>query len=128
MHSVECECGWRQTFSIAYAGVTVQCTQCGLQHTVPTFGRDDHGIDMPLMEKLLARHNAPRVHFKPLLLAALAFAVVVAALALLFVRPLVPHAVAVAGGALAWPIAIAVAWWGQKRQLAAVAREQLPSG
>lgn len=127
MHTVICECGWRKSFPASQGGITVQCEQCGLQHTVPAFPRDDHGIDMALMKNLLARDNPPRVHFKPLLLGALLFSVIVAALSFALVRPLVPHAVAVAGGALSWPVAIGVAWLGQLRQRARDARQEFPA-
>jgi hypothetical protein len=60
-----------------------------------------------------------RVVFKPLLLLSCVFAVVVIAVSLPLLWDRWPANVAVAGGAAAWPLAIALAWLGQKRQLRA---------
>ncbi|MCZ7608313.1 MAG: hypothetical protein M5U25_20175 [Planctomycetota bacterium] len=58
-----------------------------------------------------------RVVFKPLLLLSCVFAVVVIAVSLPLLWDRWPANVAVAGGAAAWPLAIALAWLGQKRSV-----------
>ena len=117
---VDCPCGWTDVFSASFSGLLIDCPKCGKRHRIPMFGapRADDEIDMQTMERLLeTQQDTSRVslNFPRLLLYALAFAVAAAVVALLLVRPIMPHAVAVAGGALSWPLAMFVAWMGQKR-------------
>lgn len=123
---VECKCGWTKVFSSQFSGIIIECPECGKTHLIPTFEGEnlDESIDMATMNRLLeqqqespAGDGAPvTVLFKPLFVMALVFAVVAAVVAFVLVRPVVPHAVAVAGGALSWPLGIGVAWLGQRRQ------------
>jgi hypothetical protein len=73
---------------------------------------------MEAMNRLLGRttQDTPRVsvYFRPLFLGAVVFAALAGSTALLLVRPMVPDAVAIAGGAAAWPLGILVAWLGQR--------------
>jgi hypothetical protein len=127
MCKVECECGWTDVFSSGYSGIIIDCPECGKRHRIPTFHSRpevDEQIDAEVMKRLLGDHMPempakPSVNFKPLVLLATAIAVVVAVLAMLLIRPILPNAVAVAGGAISWPIAMLVAWWGQRRYLKA---------
>ena len=121
-----CSCGWTEVFSRAYSGLMIECPRCGKNHRIPTFDSPDadSAIDMSTMQRLLQQdppENAPAaprvsVQFKSLFVLSCVFAVVVASLALLLLRNHFPVNIAVAGGALSWPLGIAVAWLGQFRQ------------
>lgn len=102
----------------------IECPDCGKAHRIPMFDSPDADadIDMSTMERLLADQAAPTarsvsVRFKPLFMVAVAFAVVVTAIGLPFLWSHWPINVALVGGAFAWPLAIAVAWLGQRRWL-----------
>jgi len=121
---VDCPCGWSEVFSRAYSGLLLECPRCGKSHRIPTFDAPDAdaAIDMSTMKRLLDQSaEAPPVSvpFKPLLLLSCVFAVVVIAVSLPLLWNRWPANIAVAGGAAAWPVAIAVAWLGQARQLRA---------
>lgn len=121
---VDCPCGWSEVFSRAYSGLLIECPRCGKSHRIPTFDAPDAdaAIDMSMMKRLLDQADPPprvRVVFKPLLLLSCVFAVVVIAVSLPLLWDRWPANIAVAGGAAAWPLAIALAWLGQKRQLRA---------
>ncbi|MCG3185323.1 MAG: hypothetical protein ICCCNLDF_03538 [Planctomycetes bacterium] len=121
---VDCPCGWSEVFSRAYSGLLLECPRCGKSHRIPTFDAPDAdaAIDMSTMKRLLDQPaEAPPVSvpFKPLLLLSCVFAVVVIAVSLPLLWNRWPANIAVAGGAAAWPVAIAVAWLGQARQLRA---------
>lgn len=121
---VDCPCGWSEVFSRAYSGLLLECPRCGKSHRIPTFDAPDAdaAIDMSTMKRLLeqpADSAAASVPFKPLLLLSCVFAVVVIGVSLPLLWDRWPVNVAVAGGAAAWPLAIAVAWLGQVRQLRA---------
>lgn len=124
---VDCPCGWSEVFSRAYSGLLLECPRCGKSHRIPTFDAPDAdaAIDMSTMKRLLdqpAEATPVSVPFKPLLLLSCVFAVVVIAVTLPLLWNRWPANIAVAGGAAAWPVAIAVAWLGQARQL----REKKP--
>jgi hypothetical protein len=131
---VECPCGWADVFSSAFGGLLVHCPQCGKRHRIPMFGdaRIDDDIDMKVMGRLLDRSEKPStpisVKFPPVLLYTSAFALVTACVALVVVEPMLPNAVAVAGGALAWPLAIFVAWMGQKRHVRQIHKRSVQEG
>ena len=132
-----CSCGWTEVFSRAYSGLMIECPRCGKTHRIPTFDAPDadSAIDMSTMQRLLQQdppENAPTgrrvsVQFKPLLIMACVFAVVVAALGLLLLRNHFPVNIAVAGGALSWPLGVSVAWFGQGRQLKKLSRAETRS-
>lgn len=124
---VDCPCGWTDVFSSAYSGLQLDCPRCGKRHRIPMFGQPqaDDEIDMDVMSKLLKQDSSAStsVNFKPLLLGTLAFAAVASVIGTVLVfalaapeRTLVFTATVV-GGSFAWPLAISVAWLGQKRQL-----------
>lgn len=125
---VDCPCGWTEIFSKAYSGLQIECPRCGKAHRIPMFDETpaDEGIDMSTMNRLLqqdeAGAGAPRVTvpFRPLFLLALVFALLVSAIALPLLWNHWPVNAAVVGGALSWPLAIGVAWLGQRRQLKSV--------
>ncbi len=131
---VDCPCGWTDVFNSAFSGLLIHCPQCGKRHRIPMFGeaRIDDDIDMKVMAKLLERPEENRVEvsvkFPRLVLYTLAFALVTACLALLLVEPRMPNGVAVAGGALSWPLAICVAWWGQNRHRKQVSKRSVQEG
>ncbi len=118
---IDCPCGWTDAFARGYSGLQIHCPRCGKRHRIPTFDapQADDEIDMKAMNKLLQRRadngDVPGVNFPLLLIAASCIAVLVAALALILMRPISPATIAVAGGALSWPVAMAVAWMGQAR-------------
>ncbi|MCB9932362.1 MAG: hypothetical protein H6841_02970 [Planctomycetes bacterium] len=117
---VECPCGWTEVFSRAYSGLLIECPRCGKSHRIPTFDAPDAdaAIDMSTMKKLLDQPSEPRVSvlFKPLLLLTCAVALVAICVSLPLLWNRWPVNVAAAGGALAWPLAVSVAWLGQARQ------------
>jgi hypothetical protein len=124
--TVNCECGWSKAFPKTQGGIIIDCPECGKRHRVPMSDQQPFNHeDRLVMHRLLgdampeSRTQQPTVNFKPLVLIVLAVAVVIAGLALAFIRPMMPHAIAVAGGALSWPLAMTVAWWGQRRYLKA---------
>ncbi|MCA8911633.1 MAG: hypothetical protein KDB82_08000 [Planctomycetes bacterium] len=85
------------------------------------------------MERLLEQqqpHAEPRVSvpFKPMFVFSCVFAVVMAAVWLPILWHDWPINVAVVGGCFAWPLGIAVAWLGQRRQVAKRSRAENPSG
>jgi hypothetical protein len=124
---VDCPCGWSDVFSAGYSGLQIHCPQCGKRHRIPMFSqpRADDEIDMEVMKRLLSTGGegpqGATVNFKPLLLGTLAFAVAASVIGtvlvlLLVSGPRVPVLIAtVTCGAFAWPLAVSVAWWGQKR-------------
>lgn len=121
---VDCACGWTEIFSKAYSGLQIECPQCGKSHRIPTFDDKptDEGIDMSTMGQLLGSnmHEDPpavTVPFKRLFTLALVIALVVTAIALPVLWNRWPVNAAVVGGALSWPLAISVAWWGQRRYI-----------
>lgn len=87
--------------------------------------RADDEIDMDVMNRLLRQDSAApvRVNFKPLLIGTLVFAVAASVAGALLVQVFAPAektlvlTVTVVGGAFAWPLAVSVAWFGQKREL-----------
>jgi hypothetical protein len=83
------------------------------------FGAADTTVDMSTLEQLI-RPERPRVSvvFRPLLLLSLVTAVLVSAIALPLLWHNWPVNAAVVGGALSWPLAVALAWFGQARHLA----------
>lgn len=120
----DCACGWSEVFSKAYSGLMIECPRCGKSHRIPTFDAPnaDADIDMSTMERLLDQQTATTpthtsVAFKPLFTLACVFAVVVTAIALPLLWNTWPVNIAVVCGAFSWPVGIAVAWLGQKRQL-----------
>lgn len=117
--TIDCPCGWTDTFSKAYSGLLIECPTCGKSHRIPTFDSPeaDTGIDMSMMKKLLEPAGETSVNFKPLFTLSLAFAVVVSAIALPLLWERWPVNAAVVGGAFAWPLAIGTAWLGQRRHL-----------
>ena len=128
----ECACGWTEVFSRAYSGLLIECPRCGKSHRIPTFDAPDadSAIDMSTMARLL-QQDAPEtpastarvlVLFRPLLILSCVIAVIVAALAMILLHGRYPADIAIAGGALSWPIAVCVAWFGQARQLKKMAR------
>ena len=130
----ECACGWTEVFSKAYSGLMIECPRCGKSHRIPTFDSPnaDADIDMSTMERLLDQqttHEVPRtsVPFKPLFLFACVFAVVVTAIALPLLWNKWPANAAVVGGALSWPVGIAVAWLGQRRHLSKQRASEIPT-
>ena len=77
---------------------------------------------MSTMDKLLhpdSKPDAPTVTvpFKQLFLLALGIAIVISLITLPLLWNRWPINAAVVGGALSWPLAISVAWWGQRRQI-----------
>lgn len=122
--SIDCACGWRETFSRGYGGLQIQCPQCGKEWRIPTFHEmAEPEIDMETLNRLLDRKPespAVSVPFKPLFLLSLAVGVValIAAVALAAANVIAwyPMAVVIGGGGLSWPLGVSVAWWGQSRQ------------
>lgn len=128
---VDCACGWTDVFSKAYSGLMIECPDCGKSHRIPTFDSPDADadIDMSTMKRLLNQQTPETgrrvaVRFKPLFFLACTFAFVVSVVALPLLWREWPANVAVVGGAFSWPLAIAVAWLGQRRQLRKSARAQ----
>jgi hypothetical protein len=123
--TINCACGWRETFSRGYSGLQIQCPQCGKEWRIPTFhATAEPEYDMKTLNRLIGESpEAPAVtvHFKPLFLLSLAVGVVAVlasvALAAAGVIAWYPMAVVIAGGGLSWPLGISVAWWGQSRQV-----------
>ena len=124
---VDCPCGWTEIFSKAYSGLQIECPLCGKAHRIPTFDETalDESIDMSTMEQLLhpdgeaAKPDTPvvTVPFKRLFVLALVVALLISAIALPLLWNHWPINAAVVGGALSWPVAISVAWLGQRRQI-----------
>ena len=124
---VDCPCGWTEIFSKAYSGLQIECPKCGKAHRIPTFDDTslDESIDMSTMEQLLRPHGEPArpdapvvtVPFKRLFVLALVIALLISAIALPLLWDKWPVNAAVVGGALSWPLAISVAWLGQRRQV-----------
>jgi hypothetical protein len=130
---LEFVCGWKDSVPASYAGVELTCPSCGARIRVPSFGhRDASDIDIEVMNRLLGRtaQDAPgvSVYFRPLFLGAVVFAALAGSTALLLVRPMVPDAVAIAGGAAAWPLGILVAWIGQRRYVKQVRKRAVKDG
>ncbi|MCB9896010.1 MAG: hypothetical protein H6839_16370 [Planctomycetes bacterium] len=125
-----CSCGWTEVFSRAYSGLMIECPQCGKNHRIPTFDAPDadSAIDMSTMHQLLEQDPPagprPGVQFRPLLIFSCVVAAVVAALGLLLLRNHFPANVAVAGGALSWPLGVSVAWLGQVRHRKKLSRSE----
>jgi ribosomal protein S27E len=128
---VDCPCGWTEVFSRAFSGLQIECPRCGKTHRIPTFGETpaDEGIDMSTMDKLLRPQDEPdgaapprvTVPFKSLFVLSVVIALLVSAVALPLLWDRWPVNAAVVGGALSWPVAIAVAWLGQIRHRRRVA-------
>lgn len=124
---IECPCGWSETFSRGFSGLTVECGSCGRMHRVPTFADQQHEqtIDVDLVERLTGVQMADdqpkrrvhlRVHFKPWFIAAIVFAAIVTVVAVV-AAPTWLIAASLSGGAWAWSLGIGFAWLGQRRQI-----------
>lgn len=126
---VECRCGWTEVFSSRFSGVIIECPHCGKTHLIPVFGSEDidESIDMETMNRLLEeQHDEPSdavtVPFRPLFMLACAVAVVLAVVMTILYFTVLPYPVtviSVIGGGFGWPLGIAVAWLGQRRQVRA---------
>jgi hypothetical protein len=81
------------------------------------FGAQGAAVDMSTLDHLLGREAPVSVRFRPLLLVSLLIALVVSAIALPLLWNSWPVNAAVVGGALSWPVAVALAWFGQARHL-----------
>lgn len=124
---VDCPCGWTEIFSKAYSGLQIECPRCGKAHRIPTFDETpaDEGIDMSTMNELLRPYGEPEkpvppvvtVPFKRLFFLALTIALLISAIGLPLLWDKWPINAAVVGGALSWPLAISVAWLGQRRHV-----------
>jgi hypothetical protein len=115
--TITCLCGWSEEFSSSYAGLQIECPKCGKGHRVAMFGAQDTTVDMSTLDHLLGREAPVSVRFRPLLLVSLALALIVSAIALPLLWNSWPVNLAVVGGALSWPVAVALAWFGQARHL-----------
>lgn len=88
------------------------------------FGARDTTVDMSTLEKLVHPEKpVVSVQFRPLLVLSLVIALVVSAIALPLLWHDWPTNAAVVGGALSWPIAVALAWLGQIRQVKRAKRD-----
>lgn len=115
--TIVCPCGWREEFSSGYSGLQIECPKCGKGHRVAMFGASGTAVDMSTLDHLLGREAKVSVRFKPLLLVSLVLALLTSAIALPLLWNSWPINAAVVGGALSWPVAVGLAWFGQIRHI-----------
>ena len=124
---ISCACGWSSSFTAAQRGLRIDCPQCGQGHRLPMFGAAGAAVDVSPLAGLTGAETAPsRVAFSPLLLLSLFIAVAACAISLPLLWNHWPVNVAIAGGALSWPVAVAMAWLGQVRQFRKIRQARIP--